>query len=87
METNAMRKKIQDYQQRLLKIQIDDLNSDSSNQLLNELRKEIKELAATLAAQIALKEGKDSPINTLIKNSKNKSDLASCIRKKTAHTK
>ncbi|WP_192812507.1 hypothetical protein [Bartonella bovis] len=82
-----MRKKIQDYQQRLLKIQIDDLNSDSSNQLLNELRKEIKELAATLAAQIALKEGKDSPINTLIKNSKNKSDLASCIRKKTAHTK
>ncbi|ENN91259.1 hypothetical protein BBbe_09540 [Bartonella bovis 91-4] len=87
METNAMHKKIQDYQQRLLKIQIDDLNSDSSNQLLNELRKEIKELAATLAAQIALKEGKDSPINTLIKNSKNKSDLASCIRKKIAHTK
>ncbi|WP_022708694.1 hypothetical protein [Bartonella bovis] len=82
-----MHKKIQDYQQRLLKIQIDDLNSDSSNQLLNELRKEIKELAATLAAQIALKEGKDSPINTLIKNSKNKSDLASCIRKKIAHTK
>ncbi|MEL6089739.1 hypothetical protein [Bartonella schoenbuchensis] len=81
-----MREKIEDFQQRLLKIQIDDLNSDSSNQLLNELRKETKELAATLAAQIALKEGEDSPINTLIKNSKSKSDLASYIRQKTIHT-
>ncbi|ENN90971.1 hypothetical protein [Bartonella schoenbuchensis] len=81
-----MRKKIEDFQQRLLKIQIDDLNSDSSNQLLNELRQETKELAATLAAQIALKEGEDSPINTLIKNSKSKSDLASYIRKKTIRT-
>ncbi|OPB29964.1 hypothetical protein [Bartonella sp. WD12.1] len=81
-----MRKKIEDFQQRLLKIQIDDLNSDSSNQLLNELRKETKELAATLAAQIALKEGEDSPINTLIKNSNSKSDLASCIRQKIIRT-
>ncbi|MBA9083191.1 MULTISPECIES: hypothetical protein [Bartonella] len=81
-----MRKKIEDFQQRLLKIQIDDLNSDSSNQLLNELRKETKELAATLAAQIALKEGENSPINTLIKNSKSKSDLASYIRQKTIRT-
>ncbi|WP_208541539.1 hypothetical protein [Bartonella capreoli] len=81
-----MRKKIEDFQQRLLKVQIDDLNSDSSNQLLNELRKETKELAATLAAQIALKEGENSPINTLIKNSKSKSDLASYIRQKTIRT-
>ncbi|EJF91383.1 hypothetical protein [Bartonella melophagi] len=81
-----MRKKIEDFQRRLLKVQIDDLNSDSSNQLLNELRKETKELAAILAAQIALKEGEDSPINTLIKNSKSKSDLASYIRQKTIRT-
>ncbi|WP_343358247.1 hypothetical protein AAJP84_00230 [Bartonella schoenbuchensis] len=81
-----MRKKIEDFQQRLLKAQIDDLNSDSGNQLLNELRKETKELAATLAAQIALKEGENSPINTLIKNSKSKSDLASYIRQKTIRT-
>ncbi|AQX20097.1 hypothetical protein BWD162_009880 [Bartonella sp. WD16.2] len=81
-----MREKIEDFQQRLLKIQINDLNNDSNNQLLNELRKETKELAATLAAQIALKESEDSPINTLIKNSKNKNDLASCIRKKTIRT-
>ncbi|QEE09562.1 hypothetical protein D1093_08095 [Bartonella kosoyi] len=77
-----MREKITHYQQRLQKIQTHGLDTNAKQQLLEELREETKELAATLAAQIALEEGNISPINTLIQNSKNKNDLASRIRKK-----
>ncbi|CAK01977.1 hypothetical protein BM1374166_01573 [Bartonella tribocorum] len=77
-----MREKITHYQQCLQKIQTHGLDTNAKQQLLEELREETKELAATLAAQIALEEGNISPINTLIQNSKNKNDLASRIRKK-----
>ncbi|WP_336288188.1 hypothetical protein [Bartonella sp. CB60] len=82
METKTMREKIAHYQQRLQKIQIDDLDTTSHHQLLNKLREETKELAATLTAQIALQNGETSPINTLVKKSKSKNDLASRIREK-----
>ncbi|PIT70711.1 hypothetical protein CEV08_02885 [Bartonella tribocorum] len=77
-----IREKIARYQQRLQKIQAHELYMAANHQLLEELREETKELAATLAAHIALKEGNTSPINTLIQKSKNKNDLASHIRKK-----
>ncbi|KEG17030.1 hypothetical protein H705_00922 [Bartonella bacilliformis Cond044] len=80
-----MREKIISYQQRLQKIQIGKFNTPSSNKLFNELREETKELAATLATQIALKEGKNSPINALTQNSKSKNDLASRIREKISY--
>ncbi|AGF74780.1 hypothetical protein BAnh1_09070 [Bartonella australis AUST/NH1] len=83
-EIETMREKMAHYQRRLQKIKIDELDVTSSNQLLSELREETKELAATLAAQIAMKEGKDSPIDTLTKNSEDGKDLASYIRKKIA---
>ncbi|WP_375623454.1 MULTISPECIES: hypothetical protein [unclassified Bartonella] len=77
-----IREKIAHYQQRLRKIQTHELDTTTNHQLLEELREETKELAATLAAQIALQEGDTSPINTLIQKSKSKNDLASRIRKK-----
>ncbi len=77
-----IREKISHYQQRLQKIQIHALDTTTNQKLLEELREETKELAATLAAHIALQEGDTSPINTLIQNSKSKNDLASRIRKK-----
>ncbi|EJF86240.1 hypothetical protein [Candidatus Bartonella washoeensis] len=86
MEIKAMREKIANYQQRLQKIQIDELGTTANQQLLDELREETKELAATLAAQIALQEGNGSRIKTLIENSKSKNDLASRIRKKITCT-
>ncbi|MGF7157455.1 hypothetical protein [Bartonella heixiaziensis] len=86
MEIKTMREKIAHYQQRLQKIQTDELDTVANQKLLNELREETKELAATLTAQIALQEGDASPINTLIKNSKSKNDLASRIRKKITGT-
>ncbi len=86
-EIKTMREKIAHYQQRLQKIQINALDTTENQQLLDELREETKELAATLAAQIALQEGATSPICTLIKNSKNTNDLASRIRKKITCTK
>lgn len=82
MEIKAMREKIAHYQKRLEQIQADELNSATNHQLLDELREETKELAATLAAQIALQEGETSPINTLTKDSKSKNDLASRIHEK-----
>ncbi|KEC54701.1 hypothetical protein [Bartonella koehlerae] len=82
MEIKTMREKIAYYQQHLQEIQTDKLDATSNHKLLDELREETKELAATLAAQIALQEGEDSPINTLIQNSQSKEDLASRIRKK-----
>ncbi|WP_455480438.1 hypothetical protein V3564_04690 [Bartonella sp. B12(2025)] len=87
MEIKTMREKIAHYQQRLQKIQTNELDTTANHQLLDELREETKELAATLAAQIALQEGKTSPINALIQNSKSKNDLASRIRKKITYTK
>ncbi|MCZ2328733.1 hypothetical protein [Bartonella sp. F02] len=87
MEINAMREKIAHYRKRLQKIQISELKSSLNHQILHELQEEAKELATTLTAQIALKEGKDSPINALIKNSQSKNDLASRIRKKTTRAK
>ncbi|WP_208437320.1 hypothetical protein [Bartonella taylorii] len=87
MEIKTMREKIARYQQRLQKIQTNDSNTKIHLQLLDELREETKELAATLAAQIALQEGETSPINTLIQDSKSKDDLASRIRKKITCTK
>ncbi len=87
MEIKTMREKIARYQQRLQKIQTNDPNTKIHLQLLDELREETKELAATLAAQIALQEGATSPINTLIQDSKSKDDLASRIRKKITCTK
>lgn len=86
-EMKTMREKIAHYQQRLQKIQINELDTMENQQLLDKLREETKELAATLTAQIALQEGDTSPINTLIKNSKNTNDLASRIRKKITCTK
>ncbi|WP_019218969.1 hypothetical protein [Bartonella florencae] len=86
-EIKTMREKIAHYQQRLQKIPTNDLNSLENQQLLDELREETKELAATLAAQIALQEGDTSPINALVKNSKNKNDLASRICQKITSTK
>ncbi len=80
-----IREQITHYQQRLQKIQTHGLDTNATQQLLEELREETKELAATLAAQIALEEGNTSPINTLIQNSKNKNDLASCIRQKITY--
>ncbi|WP_208440631.1 hypothetical protein [Bartonella raoultii] len=77
-----MREKIAHYQQRLQKIQTHELDTTANHQLLEELREETKDLAATLAAKIALQEGHTSPINTLIQKSKSKNDLASRIRKK-----
>ncbi len=77
-----MREKIAHYQQRLQKIQTNGLDTTTCHQLLDELREETKELAATLAVQIALQEGESSPINTLIKSSKSNNDLAARIRKK-----
>ncbi|WP_208441153.1 hypothetical protein [Bartonella raoultii] len=94
MEIKTMREKIAHYQQRLQKIQINELDTTQNQQLLDELREETKELAATLAAQIALQEGEDSPITEMTKLSqknqyakKDKSpeernDLASRIYKK-----
>ncbi|WP_019221383.1 hypothetical protein [Bartonella senegalensis] len=82
MEIKTMRKKIASYQQRLQEIQIDKLDAKSNHKLLDELREETKELAATLAAQIALQEDGSSPINTLLQNSQIKDDLASRIHKK-----
>ncbi|WP_336294218.1 hypothetical protein [Bartonella sp. CB169] len=87
MEIKIMHEKIAQYQQRLQKIKIHELATAANHQLLDELREETKELAAILSAQIALQEGEISPINTLIKNSKRKNDLASRIRKKIAHAK
>ncbi|WP_273759285.1 hypothetical protein [Bartonella sp. ML70XJBT.G] len=86
-EMKTMHEKIAHYQQRLQKIQINALNTTQNQQLLNALREETKELAATLAAEIALQEGATSPISALIKNSKNTNDLASRIRKKITCTK
>lgn len=80
-----MHEKIIHYQQRLQKIQTHGLDTTANQQLLEELREETKELAATLAAQIALTEGNTSLINILIQNSKNKNDLASRIRKKITY--
>ncbi len=77
-----MREKIAHYQQRLQKIQTHGLDTTANHQLLEELREETKDLAATLAAHIALQEGNTSPINTLIQKSKSKNDLASRIREK-----
>nr|WP_142416570.1 hypothetical protein [Bartonella massiliensis] len=77
-----MHEKITHYQQRLQKIQTHESGNTANQQMLEELREETKELAATLAAQIALQEGNTSPINTLIQKSKSKHDLASRIRKK-----
>ncbi|WP_407965271.1 hypothetical protein [Bartonella sp. C271] len=85
-EIKAMHEKIADYKKRLKNIQIDELDTAAKDQLLHELCKETKELAATLAAHIAVKEGKNSSINKLTKDSKNKNDLASYIRKKVANT-
>ncbi|BBL53683.1 hypothetical protein MF1_09410 [Bartonella quintana] len=82
MEIKTMREKIAHYQQRLQEIQSDELNAAANHQLLYKLREETKDLAATLAAQIALQEGESSPISILIENSKSKNDLASRIRKK-----
>ncbi|EJF81130.1 hypothetical protein [Bartonella doshiae] len=87
MEIKTMRKKIAHYQQRLKEIQSNELDSAANQQLIDKLREETKELAATLAAQIALQEGETSPINTLIQNSKDDNDLASCIRQKIANSK
>ncbi|WP_455481677.1 hypothetical protein V4P56_04115 [Bartonella sp. B35(2025)] len=87
MAMETMHEKIIHYQKRLQKIHINELNTGSGQQLLDELREEIKELAATLAAQIAIHECESSPINTLIKNSKSENDLASLIHKKIASTK
>ncbi|UNE53546.1 hypothetical protein [Bartonella machadoae] len=87
MDIKTMREKITHYQQLLQKIQTNALDATTNRQLLDELREETKELAATLAAQIALQEGEASPINILIQNSKGKNDLASCIRKKIASGK
>ncbi|AQX27034.1 hypothetical protein [Bartonella sp. Raccoon60] len=86
-EIKAMHEKIAHYKKRLKNIQIDELDTAAKDQLLHELCEETKELAATLAAHIAIKEGKDSSINKLIKGSKNKNDLASYIRKKIVNTK
>ncbi len=80
-----MREKIAYYQQRIQKIQTHALDTTANHQLLEELREETKDLAATLAAQIALQEGHTSPINTLIQKSKSKNDLASRIRKKITY--
>ncbi|WP_375696880.1 hypothetical protein [Bartonella sp. AC70YNML] len=77
-----MREKVAHYQQHLQKIQTHELDTTANQQLLEELREETKELAATLAAHIALQEGNTSPINTLIQKSKSKNDLASRIRQK-----
>ncbi|WP_455479053.1 hypothetical protein V4B17_04755 [Bartonella sp. B23] len=87
MEIKTMREKIAHYQQLLQKIQTNEFDTTMNQQLLNELREETKELAATLAAEIALQEGKSSPINIMIQNSKSKNDLASRIREKVASTK
>ncbi|WP_035009306.1 hypothetical protein [Bartonella vinsonii] len=87
MEMKTMHEKIAHYQQCLEKIQTNELDSTKNQKLLNELREETKELAAMLAAQIALQEGESSPINILTKNSKSKNDLASLIQKKIASTK
>ncbi|WP_455476747.1 hypothetical protein [Bartonella sp. B41] len=87
IETRIMREKIAYYRKRLQEIQLDELDAVSSLQLLSELREEIQEFSATLAAKIALQEGKNSPINTLTKNSKNKKDLAYRIHKKIHYTK
>ncbi|WP_208436018.1 hypothetical protein [Bartonella phoceensis] len=87
MEIRTMREKIAHYQQRLQKMQTNDPNTKNHLQLLDELREETKELAATLAAQIALQEGEASPIKTLVQDSKSKDDLASRIRKKITCTK
>ncbi|MBX4335125.1 hypothetical protein [Bartonella raoultii] len=86
-EIKAMREKIAHYQQCLEKIQTSALDNTTSHQLLNELREETKELAATLAAQIALQEGESSPINTYVEQSLNKNDLASRIREKITNMK
>ncbi|GAA5097638.1 hypothetical protein [Bartonella acomydis] len=87
MEIKNMHEKIAHYQQRLQKIPTNDLNSVENQKLLDELREETKELAATLASQIAHQEGNTSPINALVKNSKSKNDLASCICQKIIDTK
>ncbi|MET3560426.1 chromosome segregation ATPase [Bartonella japonica] len=87
MEIKTMHEKIAHYKQRLQEIPIDSLDTATYHQLLAEIRKETKELAATLAAQIALQEGESSPINTLVQNSNNKNDLASRIREKITCSK
>ncbi|VEJ45712.1 hypothetical protein [Bartonella vinsonii] len=87
MELKTMHEKIAHYQKCLEKIQTNELDSTKNQKLLNELREETKELAATLAAQIALQEGESSPINILTQNSKSKNDLASHIQKKIASSK
>ncbi|WP_336279455.1 hypothetical protein [Bartonella sp. CB175] len=87
MDIKTMREKITHYLQCLEKIQTDEFDETAKHQLLDKLREDTKELAATLAAQIALQEGQSSPINTLIQNSQSKDDLASHISKKIAHTK
>ncbi|UTO27975.1 hypothetical protein [Bartonella harrusi] len=87
MDIQTMREKIVHYQQLLQKIQTNTLDTTTNSQLLDELREETKELAAILAAQIALQEGKASPINILIQNSKSKNNLASRIREKITSSK
>ncbi|GAA4662191.1 hypothetical protein [Bartonella pachyuromydis] len=99
MDIKTMREKIAHYQQRLQKIQINELNAMENQQLLDELREETKELAATLAAQIAQQEGENSPITDMTKlfqqsqhakkhqSLEEKSDLASLIYKKITCTK
>ncbi|AGF76138.1 hypothetical protein [Bartonella vinsonii] len=87
MEIKTMHEKIAHYQKCLEKIQTNALDNTMNPKLLNELREETKELAAMLAAQIALQEGESSPINILTKNSKSKNDLASHIQKKIAYSK
>lgn len=87
MEIKTMHEKIIRYQQRLQEIQMDSPDTAAHQQLLAEMREETKELAATLAAQIAFQEGESSPINTLVKNSNNKNDLASRIHEKITCSK
>ncbi|EJF94598.1 hypothetical protein ME9_00911 [Bartonella taylorii 8TBB] len=94
-----MHEKIAHYQQRLQKIQTDGLNTTMHHQLLDELRKETMELAATLAAEIALQEGKDSPIIAMAKSfqrpyyvkkykcPEERNDLAFLIYKKIPHSR
>lgn len=98
-EIKTMREKIAHYQQLLQKIQTNDLDTVEKQQLLDELREETKELAATLAAQIALQEGEDSCVTRMAerfqqpeyakkyKCLEEMNDLASLIYKKIACTK
>ncbi|WP_336276480.1 hypothetical protein [Bartonella sp. CB178] len=85
-EVRIMREKIAHYLQRLEKIQTNESGATIDQKTMDELREETKELAATLAAQVALQEGASSPINTLIQSTKRKNDLASRVRRKIART-